>query len=321
MVNVQTAAAAAPFSGAAEVRPQHAEPKQVSTLHAEAASAARAETGHAGASSVQSTPTDAAPSKGNVEVQVSLQSKQAVQMPDASGDNAFAAAGSQQYTVFSDYVAQQGPQAGMSEAEVESTNSLLRDVTGAMDAIAPANRNAISETAPSRTAAELALISSQEALEEIASQLPEQMKEDFRALIGGYKEHNEIVVANHRNIYDYRDTSIATAGDPVPAYAEGKIRMEGSEIMRKLGSIAHPEEDRQEIADTYTSLFEGARRSGSDASSLMRKVEAAFVNYASGGSQDNAVRNAVKERSQGTLDQIFSYWNQLLVQNQPEALK
>lgn len=312
MVNVQTAATAAPFSGAAEVQPQHVEPKQVSTPRVETAAAASVEIKHVEIPSVQRTPTDAAPSKGNVEVQVSPQSKQAVQPPDVSADNAFAAAGARQYMVFSDYVAQMGPQAGMSSEEVENTRTLLRDVTGAMDAIAPANRNAISEAAPSKTAAELALISSQEALEEIASELPEQMQEDFRALIGGYKEHNEIVVANHRNIYDYRDTSIATAGDPVPAYSEGKIRMEGSDTMRKLASIVHPEEDKQEITNTYTSLFENARRSGSNASDLMRKVETAFVNYAAGNSQDAAVRSAVKERNQGTLDQIFSYWNQLL---------
>lgn len=322
MVNVHSAASTAPFSGAAEAKPQHVEirhaepkPTQPKRVENSTSSGTRVEIRHAKAPSVKNTPKDAAPSKGNVEVQVSPQSRQAAQPPDMASENAFAAAGMQQHTVFAEYLAQQGPEAGMSAEQIAGTQSLLRDVTGAMDAIAPANPNAISETAPSQTAAELALVSSREALEEIASQLPEQMQEDFRALIGGYKEHNEIVVANHRNIYDYRDTSIATAGDPVPAYAEGKVRMEGSEIMRKLGNIAHPEEEKEEILKTYTSLFDNARRSGTDASALLQKVENAYVNYASGGSQDKAVRSTIMERNQDTLEQMLSYWNKLLPQN------
>lgn len=288
MVNVQSATSAAPFSGAVEPRPVEAP-------------------------QIQSTPTAAAPSTGDVDIQVSTQSL-AVSAPPAAAPaaDAFANAGSRQYEVFSSYLAGSGAQSGMSPAQIQSTQSLIRDVTSTMDAIAPGNRPMLSETAPSRSAAELALTSSVAALDHIGASLPKEMQGGFQELIGQYKAHNEQVVRNYQSIHDIRDTTIANAGPPLPAYAEGKERVESSEIMRKLGSIAHSEVDRQEVTKAYAAIFDAARKNDTDVATMFRKLKTAFVTYASGGSQDAAVREVLSERNTPALDQMHSYWDKLL---------
>lgn len=295
MVNIQSATSTAPFSGAVESRPVEAP-------------------------QIQSTPTAAAPGRGDVDVQVSTQSLAASAPPAAAAPSAdaFAGAGSHQYEVFSRYLESSGAQAGMSQEQIQNTQSVIRDVTKAMDAIAPASRPMLSETAPSRAAAELALTSSVAALDHIASTLPAEAQSGFQELVGQYKAHNEQVVNNHRSLQDIRDTTIANAGPPLPAYAEGKERVESSEIMRKLGNIAHSEVDRREVTKAYAAMFDAARKNNTDVATMFRKLKTAFMTYASGGSQDEAVREVLSARNTPAIDQMHSYWDKLL-SNKKEA--
>lgn len=278
MVNVQSATSAAPFSGAAEA---------LQTLETPAINTSMPE----------------APSIEPIEVQVSQQSLE-ISAPPAppAAANSFAQAGSRQYEVFNNYMQQNG---------VMDAEPLLKQITSAMDSIAPGSRSSISENAPTQSAAEMALASSEAALEKMATRLPEKAQEGFQKLIDQYKSYNEGVVAKHQNIYDYREMALAHAGDPLPAYSEGKQRVEQSDIMRRLGNITPTPEEKQEIAKTYASLFAAAKKTGADIPTLFRRLQTAYVNYASGGSRDAAVREALTKRTETTMDQMKSYWNQL----------
>ena len=284
MMNVQSATGAAPFSGAAE--------------------------SHTVETPRNAPVPPAPPGTGEVDVQVSAQSR-AVSAPRASSvqdAGAFAQAGARQYEVFSSYL----QNAGLEAAEIGSLQTVLQDITGAMDAIAPSGNPVLSESAPSQAAAQLALASSTAALEQIGSRLPVEIQGGFQELIGQYKEHNERVVANYQSIQDIRDTSIASAGPPLPAYTEGKRRSESSEIMRKLGSIAHSEMDRQEVTQAYAAIFDAARKNGTDVATMFRKVQTAFMSYASGGSVDAAVREALSARNAPVMEKMESYWTRIL---------
>ena len=200
----------------------------------------------------------------------------------------------------------------MPATEIGALQTVLKDITGTMDAIAPTGSPVLSESAPSQAAAQLALASSAAALEHVSSRLPAGIQDGFQELIGQYKAHNERVVANYQSIQDIRDTSIASAGPPLPAYTEGKRRSESSEIMRKLGSIAHSEMDRQEVTQAYAAIFDAARKNGTDVATMFRKVQSAFMSYASGGSVDTAVREALSARNAPVMEKMESYWTRLL---------
>ncbi|MBD5560236.1 MAG: hypothetical protein HDQ87_07770 [Clostridia bacterium] len=288
MLNVQSAANAAPLSSAAELHP------------------AAAPTG-------QSSANTAAPSTGEVDVQVSPQSLKVSAPPAASASaNAFAAAGSRQHEVFNSYLAASGPGAGMSAAQIGDTQAVIQQITGTMNAIAPSNRPALSEDAPSQAAAELALSSSTAALKQVGAGLPGEMQGRFQEMVDQYKAHNEQVVANYQSIQDVRDASIASSYPPLPAYSAGKQRLESSDIMRRLGSIAHSEIDHQEITQAYAAIFDAARKNGTDVATMFRRVQNAFVSYASGGSRDAAVREALETRSGPVMDEMKTYWNKIV---------
>lgn len=231
--------------------------------------------------------------------------------------NAFDGTGDlkQQYLVFSENLYNRGFYNSMSDAEVQETEGMLKDITSGMDSINGSGLNGNHDTEMSHEAAKLDLISSVNALNYFAEKyVPEEMQESFKALIDQYEKYNSARAAVHKSIYDMRDESMKDMPAPNGVHVSEAVKKTQAETRAgmEIGRVSHTSGEETQNRRDYQALFDSLTAGRESISSVFSQVKNTLIEFASGGSKNPDVLALLNARNEDSIMRMSAYWAKLL---------
>lgn len=227
---------------------------------------------------------------------------------EGSGDNTY-----KQSMVFNQHLEESGFFDGKSQEEIGKTQGLIKDITSAMEMIAPSSSLSGTANSPSAAAAQIAFSSSVQALRQfVDSELSGDLADSFSDLIDSYASYNEPLVANHRSAADRQDQHLAQASRNKSYAKLARTAPRPDAVSARLGRVKHSSQQKQRIRDAASSYFQDVRSGTISVDSAISKLQGSFLSGASGGTQDGEVRSVLIRRNSALFQQINSYWGVLM---------
>lgn len=220
-----------------------------------------------------------------------------------------------QYLVFSKYLYDNGFFNDMDDEQAGRMEDMLKNITAGMDSIRGPLDAGRWDNSMSHEAAKLDLVSSVNALNYFAdTYVSENMRDSFKELIKEYENYNSKIVANHRNSMDLYSDSMKhiSAPNATGVSAEVKQSQERTRAYQQIGKVTHTEQEEKGLREDYQLLFDKLMNKQDSAKNIFDSMQNLLVNYASGGSKNNAVLSLLNANNAGSIDNMFRYWTALL---------
>lgn len=220
-----------------------------------------------------------------------------------------------QYLVFSKFLYDKGFFNDMDDKQAGKMEDMLKDITSGMDSINRLTDAERSYSALSHEAAKLDLISSVNALNYFAdTYVSEDIRDSFKNLIKEYESYNSKIVANHKNSADLYSEAMANIPAPNATNVSADVRQsqERQKAYQQIGRVKHTEQEEKGLKEDYQALFDKLINKQDSAKNIFDSLQNLLVNYASGGSKNNAVLNLLNANNAGNINRMFQYWSVML---------
>lgn len=220
-----------------------------------------------------------------------------------------------QYQVFSKFLHNKGFFNGMDDKQAGKMEDMLKDITSGMDSINRLTDAERSYSALSHEAAKLDLISSVNALNYFAdTYVSEDIRDSFKNLIKEYESYNSKIVANHKNSADLYSEAMANIPAPNATNVSADVRQsqERTKAYQQIGRVKHTEQEEKGLKEDYQALFDKLMNKQDSVKNIFDSLQNLLVNYASGGSENNAVLNLLNANNAGSINRMFQYWSVML---------
>ncbi len=220
-----------------------------------------------------------------------------------------------QYLVFSKFLYDKGFFNGMDDKQAEKMEDMLKNITSGMDSIRGPLDAGRWDNSMSHEAAKLDLVSSVNALNYFAdTYVSEGMQDSFKELIKEYENYNSKIVANHKNSTDLYSESMKNIPAPNATGVSADVRQaqERTKAYQQIGRVTHTEQEEKDLKEDYQALFDRLMHKDDSARNIFDSLQNLLVNYASGGSKNNVVRNLLNANNAGSINRMFQYWSAML---------
>ena len=147
--------------------------------------------------------------------------------------------------------------------------------------------------------------------------LQEEQKSGFDFLIDKYYEDLSKRLQGYKSAEEQLNEFIYNRGLELDetlrqyGFSEEQIKIRKIEV--KLGGVKHTKEEEGAYRNALRQLFSSINRENQ--ASVFKRLEELVINYASGNSSDQDVRNVVRMRTQGVRDNVQNYWGKLFELN------
>lgn len=148
--------------------------------------------------------------------------------------------------------------------------------------------------------------------------LQEEQKSGFDFLIDKYYEdlskHLQGYKSAEEALYEsINDQGFSVSDETLRQYGLSEEQIKTHRISVKLGGVKHTKEEEDAYRNALKQLFSSINRENQ--ASVFKRLEELVINYASGNSNDQDVRNVVRMRTQGVRDNVQNYWGKLFELN------
>lgn len=220
-----------------------------------------------------------------------------------------------QWLVFSDLLYKNGYYDDMSDEDVIKTEDMLKNITSRIESIYGLSDSARSYSDLSHEEANLEFISAVNALNYFADNyVPEDIRGEFKDLIKEYEKYNSESVAKHKNSDDLYSEAMKDISSPNATGMGRSVKeaQERTKAYQAIGKVTHTKEEEEQLGQDYQMLFDRLISGKISSRSAFAGLMDTLVNYASGGSRNNAVMNVLRNNSMDTITHISDYWAILL---------
>lgn len=244
-------------------------------------------------------------------------------------DCAFALEGMERWNVFDDYLSYCGFYDNMEEDDIEKLRDTMSHIlVRTSHSIDIETHKYTGESSFSSGSGGRELYSYEAALEVESSTaalklfsekyLQNEQKSDFDYLINKYYEDLSKRLQNYRSAEEALYESINRLGfsesdETLRQYGLSEEQIKTHKIKVKLGGVKHTKEEEDAYRNALKQLFSSINRENQ--ASVFQKLEELIVNYASGNSGDQDVRNVVRMQTQGVRNNVQNYWEKLFQLN------
>lgn len=244
-------------------------------------------------------------------------------------DCAFTLEEAQRWNVFDEYLSYCGFYDNMEEEDIEKLRDMMSGIlVRTSDSIDVKTKKYVDGTSSFSSGAGGRELYSYEAALEVESStaalrlfsdqyLQDEQKSGFDFLIDKYYEDLSKRLQGYKSMTEQLDEFIYNRGleldETLRQYglSEEQIKMRKIEV--KLGGVKHTKEEEDTYHNALKQLFSSINRENQ--ASVFKRLEELVINYASGNSNDQDVRNVVRMRTQGVRDNVQNYWGKLFELN------
>lgn len=245
-----------------------------------------------------------------------------------------------QWLVFSEHLYNHGFYEGMSDKEVASIETLLDRITSGMDGVNSARYHTGLNIYPDNNSGEanlsgfdlfndtsemlaMDLESSTAALKYFSETYIDNadLRDEFNKLVHQYHSHNEKTLDGYQSLGEkmQKFTNAVYSGkypgsallnnmsqSAVNSYSE---RLEANKY---LGGVSHTVEEETQYKKDCAALFEQLTKGASNWDTIWKLLEDTLTDYASKGSDDKRIQQAVSGQAVSTFGRMKGYWSFLL---------
>lgn len=244
---------------------------------------------------------------------------------EADPNDPFSARPNDQWSVFSEYLYDNGFYDSLSDGDVDRVETLLKHITGGLDSLYMNRMDLFSEirTQLDSNEAKLEWESSTAALQMFGEKfVAPELKEGFDKLVDAYYAHNRDIVKNHQSIGERFNAARAKLPEASKRRMQEDVRNTLSDenaerarnnvaVMEFFGGLKHTEEESDAHSAFYAEAFKQLK-DGMNLQDAMGRIVGEFVSYATGGSSDRKMQDYVKDSAFFTFERIRGYWSELL---------
>ncbi len=244
-------------------------------------------------------------------------------------DCAFTLEGMQRWNVFDEYLSYCGFYDNMEEDDIEKLRDTMSDILVRTSTWIDVKTKKYAETSSFSSGAGGRELYSYEAALEVESStaalrlfsdqyLQEEQKSGFDFLIDKYYEdlskHLQGYKSAEEALYEsINDQGFSVSDETLRQYGLSEEQIKTHRISVKLGGVKHTKEEEGAYRNALRQLFSSINRENQ--ASVFKRLEELVINYASGNSSDQDVRNVVRMRTQGVRDNVQNYWGKLFELN------
>ncbi len=244
-------------------------------------------------------------------------------------DCAFALEGMERWNVFDDYLSYCGFYDNMEEDDIEKLRDTMSHIlVRTSDSIDVETQKYTGKSSFSSGSGGRELYSYEAALEVESSTaalklfsekyLQNEQKSDFDYLINKYHEDLSKRLQDYKSAEEELYESINNLGfsesdETLRQHGLSEEQIKTHKINVKLGGVKHTKEEEDAYRNALKQLFSSINRENQ--ASVFQKLEELIVNYASGNSGDQDVRNVVRMQTQGVRNNVQNYWEKLFQLN------
>lgn len=234
-----------------------------------------------------------------------------------------------QWLVFSESLYKNGFYDNMTDDEVKEAEDILAKITAGMDHLSRTQYDTGIEFSDfyghganffmDSNEVNMELESATAALRYFAEKyVDENQKDEFADLVDKFYSHNTQIIEGYQSPIESFNKAINSihAGK----YNNSAVDNRYSQGMRKessnvgfsiyLGGVTHSEKGKETYRKSIASLFEEMNSGNSD--DVWKKINETFLNFSTGNSNDEKIRNFVADQTKFTFIRMKGYWSELL---------